>query len=133
MWPSSDPVRRRAIWYTAAALFCALFAWVYEQFSHGVWSYAMVFAFAYPLSGGTLCCLLINRERPAGAALWRAGIATLTVGSLFRGALEIYGTSHRLTVVYPIAGTALCAAGAMYFLFDVLHVSRYNKNRVPSD
>ena len=93
----------------------------------------MVFAFAYPLAGGALCSLLIGQANPAGAVSWRSGIAALTIGSLFRGALEIYGTTHRLAKVYIIAGAALCAIGAIQFMFDVLRVSRYNKNRKPSD
>ena len=117
----------------AAAKFCALFAWIYEHYSHGVWSYPMVFAFIYPLAGGALCSLVIGKANPPGAVFWRSGIAALTVGSLFRGALEIYGTTHRLTALYTFAGIALCAVGAIQFVFDVLHVSGYNKNRRPSD
>ena len=37
-------------------------------------------------------------------------LAAWTVGSIFRGALEIYGTTHALTLVYPAAGALLCAA-----------------------
>ena len=97
----------------------------------------MVFAFAYPLVGGTLCSLLIGQARPgqarpAGALMWRSGVAALTVGSLMRGALEIYGTSHPLTAVYVLVGSALCAVGAIQFVFDVLRVSRYNESSEPS-
>lgn len=110
MWPSSDPFRRKAVAYVLISLLCALFAAVYEMFSHGVWSYSMVFAFAFPLAGGALPVLLLRDPSPAAAALWRAGLAAWTVGSIFRGALEIYGTTHALTLVYPAAGALLCAA-----------------------
>lgn len=122
MWRSS----KTALCYVLIALFCALFAWVYEHFSHGVWSFSMVFAFVYPLLLGALPALLLGVS-PAGAGLWRAGIAALTVGSLLRGALEIYGTGHHLTWVYGALGAGLCAAGELHFIFDVLRVSRYNK------
>ena len=40
-----------------------------------------------------------------GSAL-SAMVSALTVGSLFSGALEIYGTASRLTAVYWLAGGA---------------------------
>ena len=43
--------------------------------------------------------------------LWHCGIAALTLGSAFQGALEIYGTTNRLTIFYPIIGVTLCIAG----------------------
>lgn len=73
----------------------------------------MVFAFAYPLAGGLMPVLAMKGPaRPAVACLWRAGLAALTVGSLFRGALEIFGTGHPLTAVYVLLGVGLCAAAA---------------------
>lgn len=110
MWPSSETLRRKALVYVLLSLFCALFAAVYEHFGHGVWSYYMAFASVIPLAGGALPALLLSDLSPVAAALWRAGLAAWTVGSLFCGALEIYGTSHALTVVYPALGALLCAA-----------------------
>ena len=77
----------------------------------------MLYAFAFPLVGGVLpFFLLLCTRRPFPNRLTRsvyhAGIATLTVGSLVSGALEIYGTTSGLTAVYWIAGAALCVAGA---------------------
>lgn len=101
-------------------LFIALFGGVYESFSHEVYSYFMIYAFAFPLVLGVLPLLVI---RMTGAAYpnrvvvsaVRAGIASLTVGSLVTGALEIYGTTHPLTVVYWIAGGALLLFGAAVY------------------
>ena len=108
-----------------AALFCALFGAVYELFSHGVYSYGMLYAFAFPLVLGVLPLLLITMLRApypnrfARGAL-HAGIATLTVGSLVAGALEIYGTTNPLTLVYWIVGGALAALGAAIYLVSVV-------------
>ena len=107
--------------YALAALCCGIFAFVYEQFSHGVWSAAMVFAFAFPLAGALpfLAMAAARRcppRRAASEALWHAGVATLTVGSLFSGALEIYGTTNRLTIVYVLAGALLVASAAALWL-----------------
>ena len=101
-----------------AALFCALFGAVYEVFGHGVYSYGMIYAFVFPLTFGVLPLYLIESLRapyPGKALrwLWHAGIATLTVGSIVSGVLEIYGTTNPLTIVYWILGTALIALGAV--------------------
>ncbi len=98
--------------YLLVTAFCALFGGVYEAFSHGVYAYGMLYGFAFPLLGGALPAAglsMLNRPLPSPTArqLWRFGISALTVGSLFSGALEIYGTSSRLTKVYWIAG-GLC-------------------------
>ena len=53
-----------------------------------------------------LPCSWYGRALPSDTAvqLWHFGISALTVGSLFSGALEIYGTTSRLTAVYWLAG-----------------------------
>lgn len=102
--------------YLAVSLFCLLFGAVYESFSHGVYSNAMVYAFAFPLCLGTVpyfgALAFLKKPIPRGAAahLWAFGIATLTVGSILRGVLEIYGTDSDLLIAYPIAGGALLAS-----------------------
>lgn len=90
---------------------------MYELFSHAVYSYYMLYAFLFPLLGGTLpffvlVCFRVRLPDAAACRLYHAGIAALTVGSLFTGVLEIYGTTNRLTAVYWIAGAALAALGA---------------------
>ena len=103
----------------AAALL--LFAAVYERFSHGVVSAFMVGAFLIPLLGECLPGLplgrLSKRQRPGEWSrwLWGAGLTVLTAGSLFRGVLEIYGTTSRLGAVYWAAGFALCLAGLLSY------------------
>ena len=103
------------------SLFCALFGAVYELFSHGVYSYAMLYAFAFPLVLGVLPLALIpvlSAPYPSRAVrnLFHAGIAALTVGSIISGVLEIYGTTNPLTLVYWIIGGVLTALGAVLYL-----------------
>ena len=102
---------RIAFGYLLITILCAVFGAVYEVFSHGVYAYGMLYAFAFPLLGGVLPALLFakhQRKLPSGVSLqlWHFGISALTVGSLFSGALEIYGTASRLTAVYWLAGGA---------------------------
>ncbi|MBR0172878.1 MAG: hypothetical protein IJQ21_08815 [Lachnospiraceae bacterium] len=106
---------KTGIVYLLVSLFCFVFGRVYEYFGFGVTSPFMHLAFLIPLLLGALPCMtaaltgVIRRNAPRGdhpvtMSFLGAGIATLTVGSLFRGALDIYGTSSPLTVVYPVAG-----------------------------
>ena len=100
---------RIAFRYLLVTILCALFGAVYELFSHGVYAYGMLYGFAFPLLGGVLPSLLLlvrGAKLPSDTArqLWHFGISALTVGSLFSGALEIYGTSSPLTFVYWLSG-----------------------------
>ena len=72
---------------------------------------------AFPLVLGA-CPLLIRALRGKAlpgrwcVRLYHWGIIALTVGCLFQGALEIYGTTSRLVMGYWIAGGA-CFAGSL--------------------
>lgn len=87
----------------------------------------MIYAFAVPLLLGVLpdAVLLLRKRRVGRGALslWNYGIAMLSVGSVFQGALEIYGTTNSLSIVYPIAGGALLLAGMLCHL-KVRHSNR---------
>ena len=90
----------------------ALFGGVYEAFSFGVWSFWMVYAFAFPLTLGALPFGWLSlRKRPLPCRwtcrLHHAGVATLTLGSVMEGVLAIYGTTNQLTCWYWIAGGLL--------------------------
>ena len=112
------------------ALFLALFGAVYEHFSHEVYSYYMLYAFALPLGLGALpwCVLALRARRRVcrGAAqLWDSGVLTLAVGSVARGVLDIYGTTNRLVIVYAPVGAALLLAG-------VVRALRERRNEKPA-
>lgn len=115
----SGKALKTAFAYLLVSLFCALFGAVYERFSHGVYSFYMIYAFGFPLAGGTLPFLAISlsRKRYPGAVarnLYHSGIATLTVGSIVQGILDIYGTTNRLTGLYWIVGVILVVSGIVY-------------------
>ena len=100
---------RIAFRYLLVSLLCAIGGAIYEVFSHGVYAYGMLYAFAVPLVGGVLPALLFalyGKRLPAESSrlLWGFGISSLTVGSLFSGALQIYGTASGLTSVYWLMG-----------------------------
>ena len=103
---------KRAVRYALAAAVCAVFGLIYEHFSFGVWSHFMGFAFLIPLLLGALPALLMRKERsPVTAQLYGGFVLTLTLGSLVKGALDIYGTTNGKLIAYPIlAGVMLLAA-----------------------
>lgn len=138
---TSDIDRRlysRGMKYLIAALAAAAAGAVYEIFSHGVYSFYMIYAFMLPLAGGALPCLITaaaagKKRRPGdaetsiSAKLQLASIATLTTGSFMKGALEIYGTANRLTAVYTAVGLALAASALIAF---AVHQRRVRRTRV---
>lgn len=91
--------------YFAASMVIAAAAAVYGLFSHGVYSYYMTYAFMIPLLAGALPHLLMalrGTEIMSFNDAQLAFVITLTAGSLLKGALDIYGTTNRLLIVYPI-------------------------------
>ena len=96
--------------YLMVTILCLVFGAIYEHFSFGVYSMYMIYAFIVPLIGGVVPAVycgvhsekIIIRNRCR--RMWRAGIATLTVGSVYTGALEIYGTDSIFSYIYLILG-----------------------------
>lgn len=60
---NSKSALKTALVYLLASLFCVLFGAVYELFGHGVYSYFMIYAFVFPLAGGTLPFFLLGFAR----------------------------------------------------------------------
>lgn len=106
-------VKRTAFTYLGISAFCALFGLIYEYFSFGVYSPFMVWAFLFPLLGGSLPLLvmLLCRWRPLPGRLvlqlYHSAIAAFTVGSLMQGVLDIYGTTNSLIGIYWWCGAGL--------------------------
>ena len=118
----SGKAARTALAYLLISVLCALFGAVYEVFSHGVYSFYMLYAFGFPLLGGALPFLMLctfGRGVYPGSVprnLYHSGIATLTAGSIVRGILDIYGTTNRLAQVYWYVGGALLLGGVVAFV-----------------
>ena len=112
-----------------AAVIVAAAGWLYEMFSHGVYSSFMVYAFMVPLLGGAMPDFLMarrnirgNKKRAASGAasmLQLAAVTTLTAGSIIKGVLDIYGTTNKLVIVYPVIGLALAAASITASLMQI--------------
>lgn len=108
--------------FFGVTVFVGIFSAVYEHFAHGVRSKPMIFAFAYPLLLGVvplvaLAYLQVMKKISyegnvrAGINLFYSGIATLTLGSISSGVVEIYGTTNHLIKYFYLAGCPLLVAG----------------------
>lgn len=123
-------IPKTAFIYLLLSIFCGLFGAIYELYSHEVYSFYMIYAFAFPLVGGVLPFCILNMARPRkypnslSRNLYHSGIAALTVGSIVRGVLDIYGTDNALTKYYLPAGAVLIAAGIAVYLAQVLKKNR---------
>ena len=119
--------------YTGVTLFCAVFGAVYECFANGVYTFFMLGGFLFPLALGFLPCLICVLTRPSVypdtfvRTVWHSAVATVTVGSFYKGALVIYGTNNKWTLVYPIVGAALALSAIVICTVSLL--GRKHKKR----
>lgn len=120
---------KKSLIYLGISIFVFIFGQIYEYFSHGVYSSYMMFAFLIPFIGlfipSLLNNLILKRKITDNVTLpWKCGIATLTVDSIYKGVLEIYGTSGTFEHVYLIIGSLLCIIATI-----VLVTARVNKDQ----
>ena len=127
---------KTALVYLIVSLFCGVFGAVYEVFSHEVYSFYMLYAFGFPLVGGTLPFLVLvlypHLPYPNAVSrnLYHSGIATCTVGSIMLGVLEIYGTTNRLTEFYWPVGIVLMLFGVVLYIGQLMKRTG-NQNKIP--
>lgn len=112
--PSSPQKVKQSEIYLWNSALCLLFHLIYKQFSHGVHSPYMTWAFLFPLALGFLCCRLLG----VLPRLYHFGVATVTVSSLLRGILEIAGTSSRYQRFLMLLGLLELLAGVLLYAFD---------------
>ena len=103
-----------------------LFGFVYEQFSHGVNSNYMWFAWVWPLGFGVVPYLVfyfVPIKRVPGSlseCFYNLGVAFLTTRSLFLGVLEIYGkTNVKMTLVYSVLTIIFLVTGVVLYSFGL--------------
>ena len=126
---TSDTDRKSAfrslIFFVIFTAFMALFGAIYEIFSHGVYSYFMIYAFAFSLVLGVIPHLFIALygkvfPKPISKNCWNHGVITLTVGSAFYGVLDIFGTTNFTVLVYLSVGGVLIIAGLTTYVVTIV-------------
>lgn len=109
--------------YLIFTLFCLVFGIIYEMFSHNVYSPYMYLAFIIPLIGLLISFILYIfkiKIYKLSNKFFNYSLITLTVGSLVKGALDIYGTTNKLINIYLIT--------SIVFLFLSLIVTVIKSN-----
>ena len=105
---------KKSLIYLGVSVFVFIFGQIYEYFSHGVYSSYMMYAFLIPFIG-LLNNLILKRTVSDNVTLpWKCGISTLSAGSIYKGVLEIYGTSGTFEIVYLIIGSIFCVMSAVF-------------------
>ena len=107
---SSKSAKKSLFIYIGVTIFAGVFSFVYELFSHQVYSDFMVYLFVFPLVLGVIpnaLALAIPRLNVGSA--WQKtvqafAVATLSVGSILQGIVEIYGTTNSLINYFFIVG-----------------------------
>ena len=113
-----------ALFYLAVSLLCVICGLVIHGLVHAWYGVSnrsdyLTFGFAYPLVGGAAVYLLIGAVRkaqvpgPLVTGVYYSGIATLTVGSMLRGTLDVAGKSSTYLPVFVVAGTLMVTIGAV--------------------
>lgn len=111
--------------YFCVSLFLLLFGAVYEYFSHGVYSYFMIYAFAIPLVFGAFVYFiraLISGDKKrlnTSDMLYCGAISVFTAGSITKGIIDIYGTTNKNLKIYVFLGACLLAASIIYRIINV--------------
>lgn len=94
-------------YYILLSVSTLIFGFIYELFSHSVYSNYMMFAFIIPLILGIIQILfrdILNNY------IYESAVITLTIGSIINGILEIYGTTNDLVYIYLVVGIILIIA-----------------------
>lgn len=117
-------IKRTIIKYIFFTIFILVFGQIYEHFSFGVISNYMIYAFLIPLILGLLINTIIYFTKivpgKMGSCLYNNGIITLTVGSILRGVLDIYGTTNVYLKIYLYAGVLLIIAGIIFYIINII-------------
>ena len=112
-------IKKQFIINLISSIFLLLFSIIYAQFSHGVSSNYMTFAFLIPLIMGFIPISLIPFHKKISKKsnfFLQASIITLSLGSILMGVLEIYGTTNSLVNYYFPIGFILLGISIFLFL-----------------
>jgi len=107
--------------YGFTTLFCIALNHIYSLFGHGVSSSFMSYAFVFSLMLGVVGFMVfgrLNLDNRIAFNLYNAGIATLTVGSILRGIIDIAGADTTYPVFYFFVGTVFVAIGGLIYFYQ---------------
>lgn len=112
--------KKTAVVYTLITVFFFIFSRIYEHFSFGEISVYMHWLFGVPLIGGVVLLIsqkLIPNLSRLSLNLWNSAVATIAVGVLFRGIVNLSGRSTTLDLPYWYVGIGLAGLALLSMIF----------------
>ncbi len=117
MYTSENNIKT-CLYYGIITAFFAMLGFIYELFSHQVYSLNMIYAFTIPLIAGLLPSLMLSSEKelPFGylfdmkniaGQIYAGALLMFTMGNIIKGVLDIYGTTNSKLAVFPAAGVLM--------------------------
>lgn len=127
--------KKTAVVYTLITVFFFIFSRIYEHFSFGETSVYMHWLFGVPLIGGVVLLIfqkLIPNLSRLSLNLWNSAVATIAVGVLFRGIVNLSGRSTTLDLPYWYVGIGLAGLALLSMIFtrsvweiDIQDIKKY--------
>lgn len=94
-------IKKNNIIYLIISIFCGILSFVYELFSHQVYSPYMILPGVVTLVLGILVTSLIRKiHNKWSYRFYNSSVACVIVGMYIKGVLDIYGTTNHLLVLY---------------------------------
>ena len=106
--------------YTLITVFFFILSRIYEHFSFGETSVYMHWLFGVPLIGEVVLLIfqkLIPNLSRLSLNLWNSAVATIAVGVLFRGIVNLSGRSTTLDLPYWYVGLVLAGLALLSMIF----------------
>ena len=112
--------KKTVVVYTLITVFFFIFSRIYEHFSFGETSVYMHWLFGVPLIGGVVLLIfqkLIPNLSRLSLNLWNSAVATIAIGVLFRGIVNLSGRSTTLDLPYWYVGIGLAGLALLSMIF----------------
>ena len=126
----SNRAQKTTVVYGGVTLFVIIFSIVYHQFSHEVTSFYMTWAALFPFVLGFVPFLLCEVLHPASMPrrltynLINAGVETVTLFSLMKGAFEIADKWTNVPLYLMICGACIWLCGMVLWTVQLIRAKK---------
>lgn len=117
---SKKRLKKTAVVYALITVFFFIFSRIYEHFSFGETSVYMHYLFGVPLIGGIVLLIfqkMIPNLSRLSLNLWNSAVATIAMGVLFRGIVNLSGRSTTMDLPYWYMGIGLAGLALLSMIF----------------
>lgn len=117
---SKKRFKKTAVVYALITVFFFIFSRIYEHFSFGETSVYMHYLFGVPLIGGMVLLIfqkMIPNLSRLSLNLWNSAVATIAMGVLFRGIVNLSGRSTTMDLPYWYVGIGLAGLALLSMSF----------------